>query len=217
MKALGTRQVQLTSQTAIFLPAGCPQQDSFASETSFLSVELDPSFLSRFLDRDKDGRLTDFWLLPEQDAMDLKTCVRRELAERDHLSDLVVEAQVSRILTNSVRSRELSKGQPPRWLRRAKEHLSEHRSGPFRLEQIARNVGVHPAHFAREFQHWYRMSAGEYVRQMRVASAQTRLRQTGDTILKIAMDLGFSDQAHFCKVFRRRTGFTPSAFRRLHD
>jgi AraC-like DNA-binding protein len=61
------------------------------------------------------------------------------------------------------------------------------------------------------------MSAGEYVRQMRVASAQTRLRRTGDTILKIAMDLGFSDQAHFCKVFRRRTGFTPSAFRRLHD
>jgi AraC-like DNA-binding protein len=215
VKALGRRQVQLHRRTAIFLPAGCPQQDSFTTETSFLSVELSPSFLNHFLDRDQDGLLDDFWLLPNQDAMDLNACLTRELGERDHLSDLVLEAQVSRILTTAFRSRQSTKGQPPKWLRIAKEHLTENYAAPFRHEQLAQSAGVHPAHFARQFQHWYEMSAGEYVRQLRVKAAQMRLRETGETILTIAMDLGFSDQAHFCKVFRRHTGLTPSAFRRL--
>jgi hypothetical protein len=40
------------------------------------------------------------------------------------------------------------------------------------------------------------------------------MRTTREPIGQIAIACGFCDQAHLCKLFRRMTGMTPSAWRR---
>ncbi|MCW5720439.1 MAG: helix-turn-helix domain-containing protein [Devosia sp.] len=45
--------------------------------------------------------------------------------------------------------------------------------------------------------------------------AKDLLKSSGEPLSGIALMLGFSDQSHFNRVFRRHTGFTPAAFRRL--
>jgi AraC-like DNA-binding protein len=52
------------------------------------------------------------------------------------------------------------------------------------------------------------------VGQARFASAASRLRETDANILDIALDLGYSDHAHFTRAFRRWAGCSPQEFRR---
>jgi AraC family transcriptional regulator len=44
--------------------------------------------------------------------------------------------------------------------------------------------------------------------------ARRRLRETKQSVVAVALDLGFSSPSHFAQVFRRETGLTPSDYRR---
>ena len=48
-----------------------------------------------------------------------------------------------------------------------------------------------------------------------VAEAARGLFVDRRPICEIALDAGFADQAHLCRVFKQRTGFSPRTYRRL--
>jgi AraC family transcriptional regulator len=54
----------------------------------------------------------------------------------------------------------------------------------------------------------------EYVRKLRVEQARRDLLATDQPLSTIALATGFTDQAHFSRVFKQLTGLTPGAFRR---
>ena len=58
------------------------------------------------------------------------------------------------------------------------------------------------------------MSAAKFQLTSRVNEARRRLRETNESIVAIALDLGFSSQSHFAQVFRREAGMSPSDYRR---
>jgi AraC-like DNA-binding protein len=66
----------------------------------------------------------------------------------------------------------------------------------------------------------YLTSAGttheSMVGQARFTTAAALLRDTDANILDIALDLGYSDHAHFTRAFRRWAGCCPQEFRRDH-
>jgi len=71
------------------------------------------------------------------------------------------------------------------------------------LNRLARRLGGH--------------SAAELIQQRLFLEARRRLIHVAAPIARIAYDLGFQDPAYFCRIFKRRTGMTPSAFRRSHE
>jgi len=54
------------------------------------------------------------------------------------------------------------------------------------------------------------------VGEARFATAAALLEETDTKILDIALDLGYSDHAHFTRAFRRWAGCSPQAYRRNH-
>jgi AraC-like DNA-binding protein len=54
----------------------------------------------------------------------------------------------------------------------------------------------------------------ELVGRARFATAATLLEQSDAKVLEIALDLGYSDHAHFTRAFRRWAGCSPQEFRR---
>ena len=82
------------------------------------------------------------------------------------------------------------------------------------LSAVARRT---PAHFSRSF----KLSFGEpphaYVVKRRLEKA-CHLMITGSASLsEIALSVGFSDQAHLCRLFRQAFGQSPASWRRDHE
>jgi len=79
---------------------------------------------------------------------------------------------------------------------------------------MARRSGYSEAHFSRLFSAVAGESPASWLASRRVTRAIERLRSSRTHVLDIALDCGFADVTTFARVFRRRTGLSPSAYRR---
>lgn len=94
--------------------------------------------------------------------------------------------------------------------------IDAHLGVPLSLESMAESVRLSPGHFARKFQHSAGLSLNRFMNVRRVATAFTLLRTEASALSSIALDLGFSSQSHFTKLFSRLSGMSPMQFRKLH-
>ena len=104
---------------------------------------------------------------------------------------------------------------PPRWLARARTRLLEDATESLRVRELAREAGVHPVSLARAFRRHYGMTVGAALRRRRVALAASRLEGSEEPLSDVALETGFADQSHLCRIFKATTGVTPLGFRRL--
>ncbi len=140
--------------------------------------------------------------------------IYHEYEDPDELSPLAIEALVLELIVETSRARlESSDIAPQRWLTQAEELIRARFAERLSLNDVAKAVDVHPVHLARAFRQHFRCSVGEYVRRLRVQSAREAILTTEAPLTEIAMAMGFYDQGHFTKTFKRLTGLTPSALR----
>lgn len=109
------------------------------------------------------------------------------------------------------------RGRRPGWLARVESLLHEAVGGPADIGTIAAAVDIHPVHLARVFRRHHGCSPGEYLRRLRVRRACELLAGTDRPLVAIALATGYADQSHFTRHFKRATGVTPGAYRRLLD
>jgi AraC-like DNA-binding protein/mannose-6-phosphate isomerase-like protein (cupin superfamily) len=111
---------------------------------------------------------------------------------------------------------------PPRWrnegvVRRAVALAAESpqdEDQPQTLSRAARAVGVSPNHLNRLLRQQTGLTFRQLLIQRRIELAQAMLR-TGDAMCtEIAMSCGFGDSNYFARLFKRRTGLSPTEFRR---
>jgi AraC family transcriptional regulator len=154
---------------------------------------------------------------PSGPAVQTALRVFREFQHMDSLSPLALEGLTLELLAVACRyAAPMKHPNAPPWLRRARELLDDCPTQPHCLSAVAAAAGVHPGHLARAFRSYYHCTLGEHVRQLRVERACLLLR--GNTPLaEIALGIGFADQSHFSAVFKRHTGMTPAAYRRIFN
>ncbi|MEZ4648237.1 MAG: AraC family transcriptional regulator [Candidatus Eisenbacteria bacterium] len=92
----------------------------------------------------------------------------------------------------------------------AKEYIGAHLSRPLRLAEIARAVGVAPAHFCVVFRRMTGQTVHEFVRELRLRTAYDRLPEYRGSLTDLALGLGFSDGSHFSASFREWFDEPPS-------
>jgi AraC family transcriptional regulator len=83
------------------------------------------------------------------------------------------------------------------------------------LTRLATEAGLSPYHFARVFKETFGMTPHRYVQQRRLqAAARAVCSEPRRSIADIALELGFSSQAHMTQLMRQRFGVTPGSMRR---
>jgi len=85
-----------------------------------------------------------------------------------------------------------------------------------RLEDLARQVHLSPAHLCRQFKASFGRSPMAYHQEQRMLAAQRLLTTTTLSCKEIATNLGFSDVYTFSKAFKRVTGTAPSQYKKTH-
>lgn len=140
----------------------------------------------------------------------------REFKLMDAFTPLAIEGLTLEMLAEVSRRQTVERGRnPPGWLRKVVELLHSRYSETLTLLTIAKEVGIHPAHLAREFRRHHGCTVGDYILKLRMESACRSLATSRAALSEIALANGFADQSHFSRTFKRFTGMTPAVYRSL--
>ncbi|WP_236002005.1 helix-turn-helix transcriptional regulator, partial [Paraburkholderia elongata] len=74
-------------------------------------------------------------------------------------------------------------------------------------------LGLSSFHFARVFRRETGETPHQFVTRLRLEEAARLLRATDQTVLQVAITVGFENASHFSVQFKRGYGVTPLAYR----
>lgn len=95
-------------------------------------------------------------------------------------------------------------------------YVDEHLCCAPSLGDMAALAGLSPSHFARKFRHSTGLSFHRFVNVRRLQAALNLLKDDSTPLAHVALDLGWSSQSHFTRIFSDVTGMTPARYRRLY-
>lgn len=79
---------------------------------------------------------------------------------------------------------------------------------------LAKHAELTPQQLSRLTKRLFELTPTQLIAKIRVAAASQFLRDTDDSVAKIANACGFYDHSAFTRAFRNATGVTPSQFRK---
>lgn len=83
------------------------------------------------------------------------------------------------------------------------------------LEEAARIAGFSAAYFSRLFQSQLGMSYSKYLSNVKIRHVQILLTSTDKSIMEIAQETGYCHGNYLNEQFKKRTGMTPGAYRKM--
>src|SRR5687768_7189816 len=84
----------------------------------------------------------------------------------------------------------------------------------FSLQSLARQYGYSPFHFHRFFSSAVGETPKQHVDRLRLERAAYKLAITRETVLEIALSVGFKNHETFSRAFKRAFNYTPRDYRR---
>lgn len=84
------------------------------------------------------------------------------------------------------------------------------------LQKLAKSINTTPNYLSQTLNENLKLSFFDYVNKFRVEAASERLTTSNDTVLDIAMAVGFNSKSSFYTAFKKTTNMTPSAYRQKH-
>lgn len=131
--------------------------------------------------------------------------------ERESRLARCVDLMVGRVFEESGRARETRSESDA--VRRAKALIVERHAEALTLGELAAAAGLDRFRLLRAFVREVGLPPHQFQLALRVARARELLAR-GRPAVEVAAELGFADQSHFIRVFRRQMGATPGAYGR---
>ena len=186
-----------------------------------LHISFDESVLESLLGDDYDySRLGEPRLLVyEPRVKDCAKLLADLLVEGEGCDRLFGESITMALLASTLASakkwpaRAPSNGLLPWKLRLAKDYLEDNFNRNVELQDLANLTGLSRSWFARGFRESTGIAPYSFILQIRVRRAKELLLDHKTPIATIATLVGFADQSHFTKTFRRYAGATPREWR----
>jgi AraC family transcriptional regulator len=102
---------------------------------------------------------------------------------------------------------------PREKLRSVVDYIHAHLGAEVSLDELAAVAHLSPYHFARLFKNSTGLPPHQYVIARRIERAKELLRaRVRPALAEVAAEVGFADQSHFTRHFRRLVGVTPKRF-----
>ncbi len=99
-------------------------------------------------------------------------------------------------------------------VRPAFEYMQEHMEEEITVAQLATAIHLSKSYFMSSFKKAAGIGAMEYLGQIRINKACTKISETNERISSIAVSCGYGNISNFNRQFRKYTGCTPCTYRK---
>lgn len=93
------------------------------------------------------------------------------------------------------------------------KYIEENYQHPISIDEIADVCNFSSSHFMRYFKKVMGTSFIDYLNEYRLSMASRLLLSSSDNILDIAAECGYENLSYFNRLFKKKYGITPSAYR----
>ena len=105
------------------------------------------------------------------------------------------------------------KGNNDALIERVMKYMNEHLADPdLNVEKLTEDVGISRAQLHRKLKEIAGVSAGEFIRNLRLEQAARLIEEGQINITQVAYSVGFNNQTHFSTVFKKHYGISPSEY-----
>lgn len=134
----------------------------------------------------------------------------QEKLQQDHPEELLYRICCS-IMEEYQASSSEQRGQS--YVQQAITYIRGHLHTNLSLQQVAKQVHLHPNHFSEVFKKEMGMTCLEFMTRERMERAIEMLKESDMKIARIANLVGYGDIKYFTQLFKKYTGQTPSSYR----
>lgn len=223
LKPKGTAATQDRQQHPIsYVPAGMELWADLVDVefVRHLDLHFDADVISRRLGESIDPRrLEDPRLLfSDERILSLAQLIAAECVNPEPLHDLYGDGLCLSLIIDLMKLTKTPSRKRSRlaaWqLRRATDFIRENCLRNIRLEELASLTGLSQSHFSHAFKASTGIAPHQWQTNARLERAKQLLMQGQHPLTSIAAETGFSDQAHFTRVFRKNLGTTPADWKK---
>ena len=105
------------------------------------------------------------------------------------------------------------KGNNDALMERVMNYMNEHLADQdLNVEKLTTDVGISRAQLHRKLKEIAGVSAGEFIRNLRLEQAARLIEEGQINITQVAYSVGFNNQTHFSTVFKKHYGMSPSEY-----
>ncbi|GFZ79612.1 hypothetical protein GCM10008018_26450 [Paenibacillus marchantiophytorum] len=99
------------------------------------------------------------------------------------------------------------------WLDQVKAYLDLHFTENIRIEDAARQVGIHRSHLSVAFVKKFGCSPQHYLQKLRMEKGARLLRECDWSVTEVALSLGYPELYAFTRTFTKYYGVSPRAYK----
>lgn len=125
------------------------------------------------------------------------------------------DAIIPPMITADPTNRPKLNGAEPADVWRARRFIEENSIEPISLTKVANAVNICPTHLSEKFKHVTGIKFVDYVARLRFEKARALLQDPDARVSEIAFAAGFQSLSQFNRVFKKLSGESPRAYRRL--
>jgi len=114
---------------------------------------------------------------------------------------------------NKIASEMYSYKNSNKYVRYALDYIHDHYTKNITLQDLADSLYITPAYFSSLFKQEMKVNFISYLNTYRIKMAKELLKDITFKNYEIAYKVGFIDEKHFYKTFKKNTGLTPSQYR----
>ena len=189
-------------------PAGCVWSTAGTGPVGFLSLDIDAALLPngivltsmRFASRHALPRLGDYARMLQR-------------VEPSRTGELVGSLLLELAASGVFSAEELRERARHGTAARAREALEMSIATSPTLEALATTLGTNRFALLRDFKRSFGITPHAFLLRLRIERARERIARGAD-LSEVALALGFADQPHFSRMFKRVVGVTPGQYAR---
>jgi AraC-like DNA-binding protein len=191
-------------------------ETGFAYRTLYPPVSLVRRAATELAGREREAPCLQGPVVAE-DPMTRRLLLQLHLAIEQNASALEQEARflaaMAQLITRHSRDRSTLPAvrRERDYVRRVRDYLEAHYDENVSLTRLSTLTGISPFHLLRAFTADVGASPFQYQTQVRVTRAR-RLLRGGCPIAEVALAVGFADQSHLTRQFKRIVGVTPGRY-----